>query len=62
SLMQAIQTGGEPLTSAEDNLGTLRVIEAAYLSMKEARAVRPEEFNVDRAAVQLPSLRSATAA
>lgn len=44
SLMEAIQTGGEPLTSGENNLGTLRVIEASYLSMKERRSVRPDEF------------------
>jgi predicted dehydrogenase len=44
SLMEAIQTGGEPLTSAEDNLGTLRVVEAAYRSMREARSVNPLEI------------------
>jgi len=44
SLMEAIQTGGEPLTSAEDNLGTLRVVEAAYRSMSEARSVNPSEI------------------
>jgi len=44
SLMEAIQTGGEPLTSAEDNLGTLRVVEAAYRSMSEARSVSPSEI------------------
>jgi len=44
SLMAAIQTGGEPLTSAEDNLGTLRVVEAAYRSMSEARSVSPSEI------------------
>jgi predicted dehydrogenase len=44
SLMEAIQTGGEPLTSAEDNLGTLRVVEAAYRSMSEARSVGPSEI------------------
>ncbi len=44
SLMEAIQTDGEPLTSAEDNLGTLRVVEAAYRSMSEARSVRPSEI------------------
>jgi len=44
SLMEAIQTGGEPLTSAEDNLGTLRVVEAAYRSMSEARSVSPLEI------------------
>jgi predicted dehydrogenase len=44
SLMEAIQTGGEPLTSARDNLGTLRVVEAAYRSMNEARSVSPDEI------------------
>ena len=45
SLMEAIQTGGEPLTSARDNLGTLRVVEAAYRSMNEARSVNPAEID-----------------
>jgi predicted dehydrogenase len=44
SLMEAIQTDGEPLTSAEDNLGTLRVVEAAYRSMSEARSASPSEI------------------
>ena len=44
SLMEAIQTDGEPLTSAEDNLGTLRVVESAYRSMNEARSVSPSEI------------------
>ena len=44
SLMEAIQTDGEPLTSAEDNLGTLRVVEAAYRSMSKARSVSPLEI------------------
>jgi predicted dehydrogenase len=44
SLMEAIQTDGEPLTSAKDNLGTLRVVEAAYRSMNEARSVGPDEI------------------
>jgi len=44
SLMQAIQTNSEPLTSAEDNLNTLRVVEAAYRSMAEQRSVRPQEI------------------
>jgi predicted dehydrogenase len=44
SLMEAIQTGGEPVTSARDNLGTLRVVEASYRSMSEARSVRPSEI------------------
>ncbi len=44
SLMEAIQTDGEPITSAKDNLGTLRVVEAAYRSMNEARSVSPSEI------------------
>jgi predicted dehydrogenase len=44
SLMEAIQTGGEPLTSAVDNLGTLRMVEAAYRSMREQRSVRPSDI------------------
>ena len=44
SLMEAIQTGGEPLTSAKDNLATLRVVEAAYRSMSEVRSVSPSEI------------------
>jgi len=44
SLMEAIQTDGEPVTSAEDNLGTLRVVEAAYRSMSESRSVSPSEI------------------
>lgn len=44
SLMEAIQTDGQPLTSAQDNLGTLRVVEAAYRSMAERRSVRPTEI------------------
>ena len=44
SLMDAIQSGGEPITSARDNLGTLRVVEAAYRSMRERRSVSPLEF------------------
>jgi predicted dehydrogenase len=44
SLMEAIQTNAEPLTSARDNLGTLRVVEAAYCSMNERRSVSPAEI------------------
>ncbi len=44
SLMEAIQTDSEPVTSARDNLGTLRVVEAAYRSMSEARSVSPLEI------------------
>jgi predicted dehydrogenase len=44
SLMEAIQTGGEPVTAARDNLGTLRVVNAAYRSMNERRSVSPLEI------------------
>jgi predicted dehydrogenase len=44
SLMEAIQTDGEPVTSARDNLGTLRVVEASYRSMNERRSVSPTEI------------------
>jgi predicted dehydrogenase len=43
-LMHAIETGGTPPTDSEDNLNTLRVIEASYLSAKENRSVRPSEI------------------
>jgi predicted dehydrogenase len=44
SLMSAISDGGEPDTNGRDNLNTLRVVNAAYLSAKENRSVRPEEI------------------
>jgi predicted dehydrogenase len=44
SLMAAIQTGGEPATAGEDNLATLRAVEAAYRSATERRAVAPSEI------------------
>ncbi len=39
SLMDAIQTGGEPVTSGADNLGTLRTVFAAYRSAAEGRTI-----------------------
>ncbi len=39
SLLTAIATGGEPETSGADNLGTLRLMFAAYRSMAERRTV-----------------------
>jgi len=39
SLMEAIQTGGVPETDGADNLGTLRICEAAYSSAAENRSV-----------------------
>jgi predicted dehydrogenase len=47
SLMEAIETGGEPETSGEDNLGTLRVVHAAYRSAAEGRSIRPEEVALE---------------
>jgi len=43
SLMQAIQEDGVPETDGADNLQTLRVVEAAYLSAAENRSVRLDE-------------------
>jgi predicted dehydrogenase len=45
-LMYAIETDSTPPTSTEDNLNTLRVIHAAYLSAQENRSVRPAEIQV----------------
>lgn len=45
SLMQAIETDSDPAdNSAADNLNTLRVVNAAYLSASENRSVRPSEI------------------
>jgi predicted dehydrogenase len=44
SLMEAIQTNSSPSTSAEDNLGTLRVVDAAYRSASEGRSISPSEI------------------
>jgi predicted dehydrogenase len=44
SLMEAIQTGGAPVTDAEDNLNTLRIVEAVYRSAQENRSVKPKEI------------------
>lgn len=43
-LMQAIETDTLPATDTADNLNTLRLIEAAYLSAAENRSVRPSEI------------------
>lgn len=43
-LMSAIETDGTPPTDTEDNLNTLRIIEAAYRSVAENRSVRPSEI------------------
>jgi predicted dehydrogenase len=44
SLMRAIEDGSEPETGGRDNLLTLQIVFAEYLSMAEKRAVRPEEI------------------
>ena len=40
SLMEAIQTDGKPMTDIEDNLCTLRMVDACYLSAAEHHSVR----------------------
>jgi predicted dehydrogenase len=47
SLMRAIQTDGEPLTSGADNLGTLRTVAAAYRSAAEGRSIDVAEMAAD---------------
>jgi len=44
SLIDAVVEGGIPLTNGRDNLDTLRIVEAAYLSARENRSVRPDEI------------------
>jgi predicted dehydrogenase len=43
-LMHAIETNTTPPTDSEDNLNTLRIVEAAYRSMGERRSVQPSEI------------------
>lgn len=44
SLMEAIQTGGEPITSGRDNLKTLQTVFASYRSAAEHRVVTLAEI------------------
>jgi predicted dehydrogenase len=44
SLMRAIQEDGTPETDGADNLNTLRIVNAAYLSAAENRSVQPSEI------------------
>jgi hypothetical protein len=44
SLMCAIEDNSEPETSGRDNLHTLQIVFAEYLSMAEKRAARPDEI------------------
>src|SRR5262249_39261765 len=44
SLMEAIETNATPKdNSTEDNLNTLRIVHACYISAAENRSVRPSE-------------------
>ena len=45
-LQYAVKTGTEPVLSAADNLKTMALIEAAYRSLEERRAVALSEFGV----------------
>ena len=41
-LFAAIQEDREPMNSGADNLRTLYLVEAAYKSIAEGRAIRPQ--------------------
>jgi predicted dehydrogenase len=43
SLIQAIVVDGQPETSVADNLNTIKVVTAAYRSMRESRTIRLDE-------------------
>lgn len=43
-LQYALMSGTQPELSASDNLKTMALVEAAYRSIAERRAVRPDEF------------------
>jgi predicted dehydrogenase len=47
SLQRAIEDDSDPITSGEDNLRTLQLVFAQYLSMKERRAVSPKEITAE---------------
>jgi len=42
-LMNAIASGRPPATNGADNLGTMAIVEAGYLSIRERRAVEISE-------------------
>jgi hypothetical protein len=44
-LFQAIETGGQPSISGEDNLKTLQLVFGCYKAAQERRAVRPMEIS-----------------
>lgn len=45
SLMEAIQTGGTPATDVSDNVRTVKLVDACYISATRQRAVRLEELD-----------------
>jgi predicted dehydrogenase len=47
SLLRAIEDGGEPESSAHDNLGTLRLVEALYRSGETGQVIRMEPDGPD---------------
>jgi len=50
-LLTALETGAPPAISGADNLKTMALVEAAYLSAATHRAVSPEEIVNGLAAV-----------
>jgi len=44
NLLQAVEEGDEPETSATDNLKSMRILEAAYHSFEQERVVKMEEI------------------
>jgi len=47
-LLVALETGTEPAISGRDNLNTMALVDAGYLSAKEKRAVSPSEIITGR--------------
>src|SRR5947199_9427256 len=45
-LLVALERGAEPEISGRDNLGTMALVDAAYRSAKEHRAVAPAEIRL----------------
>jgi predicted dehydrogenase len=43
-LLCALEAGTEPEISGDDNLHTMALVDACYLSVREHRAVSPEEI------------------
>ena len=45
-LQYALETGTEPMLSGADNVRTMALVEAAYRSLAERRAVPLSEFSI----------------